>query len=214
MKTLAWMKDAANRGLLVVSLLAFGLAVGGVSCVDTNNADDPDPNAEDTYGIEGDLTSSGPVGKADNAGVGSLSVSVEGASTQVWEIRNQWEDTDTEEAREAGMAWEADSGLNWDEKYAKWVNDMVKIDGHNTYYETFEFTTPFGKTVPAPKLECAEIAIFCGSPLRRGTGSRFISPRWTATGPGSTLGISEPGPARGAIKIPRSISLGIETTET
>jgi hypothetical protein len=130
------------------------------SCGEDGNtggvADDP----ESTYGIEGEFGTDGVLGKADSAGVAALPVSVEGASTQVWEVENDWEDTDTAAAREAGIAWEADSGLNWDEKYQAWIQSMEKIDGHDTYYETFELTTPWDKSLPAPKLECAELAIF------------------------------------------------------
>jgi hypothetical protein len=147
-----------HGGWLTTGLMALAVSLAG-ACGDSGAAD-PDPDPESTYGIEGELATSGPVGKADNAGVPGMPVSVEGSSTQVWEVRNQWEDTDTPEAREAGIAWEADSGLTWDEKYIAWVQSMEKIDGYETYYETFELTTPWAKTVPAPKLECAEIAIF------------------------------------------------------
>ncbi|MCA9620926.1 MAG: PPC domain-containing protein, partial [Myxococcales bacterium] len=50
--------------------------------------------------------------------------------------------------------------LNWDEKYAAWVESMDIQAGDGTWYETFTLTTPWGKTLPAPKLECAELAIF------------------------------------------------------
>ena len=36
---------------------------------------------------------------------------------------------------------------------------MKKVAGLN-YGETFEFVTPFGKALPSPTLECAEVAIF------------------------------------------------------
>ena len=148
------------RAFFFTTMFTTLVVFGSTSCGNDPEANDPDPNNEDNYGIEGEFGEDGPVGKADNVGISALPVSVEGTSTQVWEIRNQWEDSDTPEAREAGMAWGADSGLNWDEKYSKWVQSMVKIDGHNTYYETFELTTPYNKTLPAPKLECAELAIF------------------------------------------------------
>ncbi|MFO0572147.1 MAG: hypothetical protein U0263_41370 [Polyangiaceae bacterium] len=57
------------------------------------------------------------------------------------------------------MAWPANSGLNWDEKYSAWVNSLKKINAVS-YGETFEITTPWGKTLPSPKLECAEVAMF------------------------------------------------------
>ncbi len=100
-------------------------------------------------------------GKEDSlTGARGLPVSIDDANTAVWEVRNAWGDTDTAAAREAGIAWEADSGLTWEEKYERWVQSMRKVDGHDTYYETFELSTPWGKTIQAPSLECAEVAIF------------------------------------------------------
>ncbi|MBL6974631.1 MAG: PPC domain-containing protein [Deltaproteobacteria bacterium] len=100
-------------------------------------------------------------GKADSVeGLKGLPSSVDGSDTVVWEVWNQWHETDTAEARAAGMAWGQDSGLDWDEKYSRWIESMEKIDGFGTYYKTFELTTPWGKKYPAPNLECAEVALF------------------------------------------------------
>ena len=50
--------------------------------------------------------------KADSvSGKKGLPISVDSGATQVWDIRNQWTDTDTIEARKAGMAWDENSGL-------------------------------------------------------------------------------------------------------
>jgi len=57
------------------------------------------------------------------------------------------------------MAWNANSGQNWDEKYAAWVESMEQISSHS-YGETFRLETPYGKELPAPALECAESALF------------------------------------------------------
>ncbi|HTE55830.1 MAG TPA: hypothetical protein VK698_33475, partial [Kofleriaceae bacterium] len=79
--------------------------------------------------------------------------------TQVWTARNRWEDRDTPAARRAGLAWSADSGLTWDEKYAAWIQSMEStgsVDGGTT----FRLTTPWGKSLPSPALECAEMSIF------------------------------------------------------
>ncbi len=120
----------------------------------------PDQSEED-YGIEGTFGPEEPLGKADSAGVPGPKVSTNTSDTQVWNARNKWQDTDTPAARKAGIVWPADSELNWDEKFALWVESMPRQPGNDTYYETFTLTTPFGdKTVPAPKLECAEMAIF------------------------------------------------------
>ncbi|HOX43688.1 MAG TPA: hypothetical protein PK668_08820 [Myxococcota bacterium] len=93
-------------------------------------------------------------------GAKGLSTAVDSADTAVWEVKNQWEDTSTAEARKAGLAWEANSGITWDEKFDRWVQSLPKIDGHETYYQTFEISTPWGRTLQAPLLECAEVAMF------------------------------------------------------
>ncbi len=88
-----------------------------------------------------------------------LPTSVEGGSTQVWDIKNAWTDTDTANAKKAGVAWGEDSGLTWDEKYGAWIKSMEKIDSES-YFKTYRFVTPYGKTLPAPAVECAETLIF------------------------------------------------------
>ena len=88
-----------------------------------------------------------------------LPASVEGGATQVWTVRNKWTDTDTADAKKAGMAWAANSNLTWDEKYSAWIKAMVKVDSES-YFETYTFVTPWGKTLPAPAVECAETLIF------------------------------------------------------
>ncbi len=106
-----------------------------------------------------------PAREADEAkedslnGKEGLPSSVDSSSTAVWEVKNQWSDRDTVEAKLAGMAWDEDSGLSWDEKYSQWVDQMERREAES-YGETFTFTTPFGKTLPAPSLECAEVALF------------------------------------------------------
>ena len=148
----AW---SALMVLMLVVVVAPGLtACGGAEPSD--GLDDP----EDTYGIAGPFEPGPPLGKADSAGVPGPKASQWTANTQVWSVRNHWEDTDTAEARLPGMAWSADSGLDWDDKFALWVESMQRIGGHDTWFDTFELTTPWGKTLPAPKLECAEMAIF------------------------------------------------------
>lgn len=98
--------------------------------------------------------------KADGPGVPAIPVSADNGDTAVWEVYNDWGDTDTTEARKAGLAWQANSGLNWNEKYALWVAGLPKTDSHSGSYKTFEITNPQGKTVVAPVLECAEVAYF------------------------------------------------------
>jgi hypothetical protein len=141
---------AVTRMLALFSVLWLAGFGGLAGCSDLQ-ADDEFDDAEGLVG--------GPaVGKEDNAGIGALPVDGAFADTMVWEVSNQWEDTDTPAAREAGMAWPADSGLTWDEKFGLWMQSLDKIPG-NTISETFELTTPWGKTVPAPKIDCADTAL-------------------------------------------------------
>ncbi len=42
------------------------------------------------------------------------------ADTEVWAVSRDWADVDGE----AGMAWGANSGLNWEQKYSAWVQSM------------------------------------------------------------------------------------------
>ena len=104
----------------------------------------------DAFEDAAELEPGGALGKADGVGIPGLPV---GTQAEVWAVLNQWEDTDTAAARAAGIAWPADSGLNWDEKYQAWVQSLPKEGG------TFALSTPFDKTLPAPKLDCADVAL-------------------------------------------------------
>src|SRR5688572_3726460 len=99
-------------------------------------------------------------GKEDGVGRPGLPVQGDYALTMAWSVKNQWEDRDTPEARRAGIAWPADSGLNWDEKYARWVASFeVGPSETSSWSETIKITTPWGKTLPSPKLDCADATI-------------------------------------------------------
>ncbi|MFH2006750.1 MAG: PPC domain-containing protein [bacterium] len=164
---------SSSRWLVVAA--ALGLAFGACS---EQQADDWD----DQWNIDGELVVEESTGKQDNAGVAGPPASHDSLDTQVWVVRNQWEDTDTAEAREAGLAWDANSGLNWDEKYSLWIQSMGRTPGNDTYYETFTLTTPWGKELPAPALECAEVAMF----LRVTFASWFGLPFYLTATDGST----------------------------
>lgn len=84
---------------------------------------------------------------------------ISGSPTEVWSIKNQWADRDTANAKLAGVSWAANSGLSWEEKYRKWVASFGKTDGAS-WGKTIQIPTPYGKTVGAPVLECAETAMF------------------------------------------------------
>jgi hypothetical protein len=78
-----------------------------------------------------------------------------GSATEVWEVRNAWSDTDPE----AGIAWEASSGLTWEQKYQAWVQSLPTIEKTSGYGKTFAVRTPYGdKELPAPTLDCGEVA--------------------------------------------------------
>lgn len=100
-------------------------------------------------------------GKADGYGVKGPAVLPDDVDTRVWVVKNQWEDTDTPAAREAGMAWEANSGLNWDQKYSRWIESLqpIPIHGSTSDRKTYMLTTPWGKTIPAASVDCADQTI-------------------------------------------------------
>lgn len=114
----------------------------------------------DEYGILGPLQQSDQALSSSGTSSPGLSSSVAGASTEVWAATNNWGDTDTTEAKAAGMAWGANSGLNWEQKYNQWIQTMEQTGrsggGHGT---TFRVTTPQGKTLDVPSLECAELVL-------------------------------------------------------
>lgn len=121
---------------------------------------DDGSGADEEWGMEGPLEPLPPPGKEDSEYRKGLAVGTDTSRTQVWTAKNKWEDTDTPAARAAGIAWPENSGLTWDQKYQKWVESLKWIPGVDGYSETIELTTPWGKTLPAPILECAEVAIF------------------------------------------------------
>jgi hypothetical protein len=114
---------------------------------------------EDEYGIRGPLQQSDLALSSSGTGTPGLSTSVSGASTEVWAARNNWSDTSSSAARAAGLAWQANSGLNWEQKYNAWIRAMEKTAVHDGYGETFRISNPQGKKIDVPYLECAELAL-------------------------------------------------------
>jgi hypothetical protein len=143
----------------VAALLLFIVVLAPWGCGPDRDASagPTDPDVE--YGMEGPLSPVPAAGKEDSAIRRGLLVNTDTTRTQVWTARNRWEDRDTPAARAAGLAWGADSGLTWDEKYALWVQSMSRTASVNGR-ETFLLTTPWGKSLPSPALECAEMSIF------------------------------------------------------
>jgi hypothetical protein len=130
--------------------LALPIALALAACTASDPADDLDGATE--------LDPGGPVGKEDSAGVPGLPVTGDYAATAGWTVTNQWEDTTTAAARQPGMAWGADSGLTWDQKFSAWVGSFEQIPSMD-WFLTIKVSTPFGKAVPGPKIDCADFAI-------------------------------------------------------
>lgn len=136
-----------------VVLLALALPLSTVTT--QGCASEPDDAFEDGS----DLEPGGALGKYDDLAEGGLPVNGNYAATTAWKVVNQWEDTTTPAARKAGIAWGEDSGLTWDEKYAAWLQAMPQIDNVDGTAKTFEIATPWGKTLAAAKLDCADTAL-------------------------------------------------------
>ncbi len=115
---------------------------------------------DEEWGMEGPLFPTPAPGKEDAVNRKGLLVATNTTRTQVWSAKNKWEDRDTAAAKKAGLAWGENSGLNWDEKYAAWLESLEAIPSTAGWYNTYKLTTPFGKSLPSPALECAEMSIF------------------------------------------------------
>lgn len=132
-----------------------------LACLSACAANDTGAGSKDEeWGMEGPLLPTPPPGKEDSQNRKGLLVATNTTATQVWSARNKWEDKDTPAAKKAGLAWGESSGLNWDEKYGKWLESLERTRGTAGWYDTFTLTTPWGKSVPSPALECAEMSVF------------------------------------------------------
>lgn len=145
------MRDRATQITCFVVVFSF-LAAGCVEVVPVDEPTDRQQEWLDEYGVQGPFEPLTLDAKPDSTR--GPRVSWQNTDT-VWTITNQWADV----TDEAGLAWAANSGLNWEEKYRAWVQSLEIIDAHGSG-QTFQITTPYGVTLPAPTLECAEVAIF------------------------------------------------------
>jgi hypothetical protein len=143
-----------TRLLRTAALVA--LAATAIHC----QSGDDTGGADEDWGMEGPMEPTPPPGKDDSEYRRGLLVNTDTSRTQVWTARNKWEDRDTAAARAAGLAWDANSGLTWDEKFGRWVDSFEWIPALNGYSMTVRLTTPWGKTLASPALECAEMALF------------------------------------------------------
>ncbi|MBR59288.1 MAG: hypothetical protein CMH54_14890 [Myxococcales bacterium] len=169
------MKPIYRFGYLALCALVALSALQGCGEDDWGPAVDPD------YG-KPILEAPPSAGKADNMdGIAGPTAATEGAATEVWAVTNQWEDRYTDAAVQEGIAWGFDSGLDWDEKYALWVQSLERIPGER-YGETFELTTPWGARLKAPALECAEASVFLRVTFASWYGLPFYISAWAPEG--------------------------------
>ncbi|MBI5514791.1 MAG: hypothetical protein HY909_13535 [Deltaproteobacteria bacterium] len=105
-----------------------------------------------------------------------------GVASEVWAVRNAWTDTDTAEARLAGVAWGASSGLTWEAKYERWVASFRRVPRSDGSGTTVELPTPYGGRVArAPTLECAEVAMFLRATFASWYHLPFYLQGWDST---------------------------------
>jgi hypothetical protein len=119
-----------------------------------------DGGLDEEWGMNGPLHPLPPPGKEDGQYHSGLAVATDTSRTQVWDAVNKWQDTDTAAARAAGIAWGENSGLTWDEKFSKWVQSLEWAPSLDGFSMTVNISTPWGKTLPSPMLECAETSLF------------------------------------------------------
>ncbi len=140
------------RLVIAVSVVSLSLA----AC-----SSDADPgNPDDEWGMDGALSPTPAPGKDDSQNRRGLLVATDTSRTQVWTARNKWEDTSTTAASKAGLAWPANSGLTWDAKFGAWLRSLPITTSADGSYQTVIITTPWGKQLPSPALECAEMSLF------------------------------------------------------
>ena len=149
-----------RRGLSLLFACSIALMGALVSaCADTPE-DGGARDIDDEWGMEGPLAPVPAPGKEDSEYRRGLLVATDTSRTQVWTARNAWDDRDTPAARAAGVAWAAGSGLTWDQKYAAWLDSLAWTQAADGYSQTVVLTTPWGKSLASPSLECAEMSIF------------------------------------------------------
>jgi len=115
----------------------------------------PLADAVEETGIDGPFGQVPEEGKFDGTSARGPAAGA-GSATEVWSATRAWGDVDAE----AGIAWPADSGLDWEGKYDAWIAGMTTEDRLHGSGQTFVIQTPYGdRSFHAPTLECAEVAL-------------------------------------------------------
>ncbi len=100
---------------------------------------------------------------------------VRSADTEVWAVGRSWTDVEGE----PGIAWEAGSGLTWEQKHDAWVASFERTRRETGWGETFIVRTPHGtRELPAPTLECAEVALLLRATFASWYGLPFFLQGW------------------------------------
>jgi hypothetical protein len=164
----------AKRRFWAISFISVVLLVGcGVAELGQELPIDPETGKQLLDPPEG----SG-LGKADNVdGDSGPKTGGLAASSAAWKVTGRWYHTDPA----AGIAWPASSSLTWDEKYAAWVESLKQTAAQSGYGKSFTLTTPWGKEVPAPALECAETAMFLRATFASWYGLPFYMEAYSST---------------------------------
>ncbi|MAQ18023.1 MAG: hypothetical protein CMN30_24900 [Sandaracinus sp.] len=146
-----------------------------VACAPGSSSDEAAQEAYDETGIAGPFEATPAAdGKFDADGDPGPRVA-DGVATEVWAVTRDWMDTDGD----AGMAWSANSGLTWEQKFDAWVASFERIPRSTGYGETFRMSTPWdGRTFESPTLECAEVALFLRATFASWYGLPFFIEGW------------------------------------
>lgn len=121
-----------------------------------------------------------PAAKADgyNGSAGPATAGLS-STTAAWKVTRNWADKDTGTWPGFDAAKDGDpKKLTWDEKYAKWVESLPKVE--SGWSSSFTLTTPWGKSMPSPRLECAEVAMFLRATFSSWYGLPFYMTAYSA----------------------------------
>ncbi len=133
-------------------------------------------------GVDGPFELVPEEGKFDGSAARGPQIAA-GAATEVWAATNAWTDTSTPAARAAGVAWEADSGLDWEQKFDRWIESFETEARAAGSGRTFVVPTPYGaRRFHAPTLECAEVALMLRATFASWYHLPFYVQGWDAQG--------------------------------